>query len=56
MSAILPEPHQLGELFAAIDSKNTDAFLGFLMEDGAFRFGSAPAVHGRIDISPLYAD
>jgi limonene-1,2-epoxide hydrolase len=47
MSAILPERHQLVELMAAIDSRDTDAFLEFLTEDSAFHFGSAPAVHGR---------
>jgi limonene-1,2-epoxide hydrolase len=47
MSAILPERHHLDELFAAIDSRDTDAFLEFLTEDGAFRFGSAPTIHGR---------
>jgi len=36
-----------GGMFAAIDSKNSEAFVGFLTEDAVFRFGSAPAVHGR---------
>ena len=36
-----------GGLFAAIDAKDTKAFLGFLTEDALFRFGSAPAVQGR---------
>ena len=34
-------------LFAAIDRKDTDAFVGFLTEGASFRFGSAPAVVGR---------
>ena len=34
-------------LFAAIDRKDTDAFVDFLTEDASFRFGSAPAVVGR---------
>jgi ketosteroid isomerase-like protein len=38
---------ETGGLFAAIDAKDTQAFLGFLAEDAVFRFGSAPAVHGR---------
>ena len=36
-----------GGMFAAIDSKDTEAFVGFLTEDAFFRFGSAPAVQGR---------
>ena len=38
---------QTGGMFAAIDSKNTEAFVGYLTEDAVFRFGSAPAVRGR---------
>lgn len=36
-----------GGMFAAIDSKDTKAFVGFLTDDAVFRFGSAPAVRGR---------
>ncbi len=36
-----------GDVFAAIDSKDAEAFVGFLTEDAVFRFGSAPAVQGR---------
>ena len=36
-----------GGMFAAIDSKDTQAFVGFLTDDAVFRFGSAPAVRGR---------
>jgi len=36
-----------GGMFAAIDSKDATAFVGYLTEDAAFRFGSAPAVIGR---------
>lgn len=39
-----------GGLFAAIDRKDAAAFVGFLSEDAVFRFGSAPAVHGRAAI------
>jgi limonene-1,2-epoxide hydrolase len=56
MSAMMPERHQLDELFAAIDSRNTDAFLEFLTEDGAFRFGSAPTIHGRDAIRNVLND
>jgi len=38
---------QTGGMFAAIDSKDTEAFVGFLTEDAVFRFGSAPPVRGR---------
>jgi limonene-1,2-epoxide hydrolase len=34
-------------LFAAIDSKDTDAFLSFIRDDGVFRFGSMPGVQGQ---------
>jgi ketosteroid isomerase-like protein len=37
-------------LFASIDGKDTAGFLGFLTEDGEFRFGSSPSVHGHADI------
>ena len=37
----------LDRLFAAIDTKNTETFLGFLTDDATFRFGSAPAVSGK---------
>ena len=36
-----------GGVFAAIDRKDTTAFVGFLTDDAVFRFGSAPAVRGR---------
>jgi len=34
-------------LFAAIDRKDAAAFAGYLAEDVMFRFGNAPASHGR---------
>jgi len=40
-----------GGLFAAIDAKDTAAFVGYLTEDAVFRFGSAPAVQGRAAIT-----
>ena len=40
----------LGHLFAAIDAKDTDAFLGFIRDDGVFRFGSMPGVQGHTAI------
>jgi ketosteroid isomerase-like protein len=36
-----------GGLFAAIDRKDAEAFVGYLADDAVFRFGSAPAVKGR---------
>lgn len=36
-----------GGMFAAIDAKDTAAFVGYLTDDAVFRFGSAPAVKGR---------
>ncbi len=38
---------RLDDLFAAIDAKDTERFLGFLTTKGSFRFGSAPPVQGR---------
>ncbi len=40
----------LRDLFAAIDSKDTAAFLDFLSEDARFRFGSAPPAIGHAAI------
>jgi ketosteroid isomerase-like protein len=34
-------------LFASIDAKRTQQFLGFLTEDAVFRYGSNPRVVGR---------
>jgi limonene-1,2-epoxide hydrolase len=39
-----------GGLFAAIDANDSAAFVGYLTDDAVFRFGSAPAVHGRAPI------
>jgi len=39
-----------GDMFAAIDSKDATAFVGFLTENAVFRFGSAPEVQGRDEI------
>lgn len=39
-----------GGMFAAIDRKDTEAFVGYLTDDASFRFGSAPAVRGRAAI------
>lgn len=40
----------LRQLFAAIDAKDTQRFVGFLAEDASFRFGNQPAVRGRAAI------
>ena len=34
-------------LFASIDAMDTERFLGFIHEEGTFRFGSSPPVTGR---------
>jgi len=34
-------------LLAVIDARDADGFVAFLTPDAAFRFGNAPAVHGR---------
>ncbi|MDH4048079.1 MAG: nuclear transport factor 2 family protein [Gammaproteobacteria bacterium] len=38
---------RMKEVFAAIDRKDTRQFVAALTGDAVFRFGSAPAVHGR---------
>lgn len=40
----------LRQLFAAIDAKDTQRFVGFLAEDATFRLGNQPAVRGRAAI------
>ena len=40
----------IGGMFDAIDTKDTEAFVGYLTDNALFRFGSAPAVHGRESI------
>jgi len=40
-------------LFAAIDSKDADAFVGFLTEDSVFVFGNAAPVSGKTAIRGL---
>jgi limonene-1,2-epoxide hydrolase len=56
VSESLRERYNMDALFASIDSKDTDAFLDFLTEDGRFRFGSAPAVQGRAAMRPVLND
>jgi ketosteroid isomerase-like protein len=38
------------QLFAAIDSKDADAFVAFLTEDAVFAFGNLPPVSGKAAI------
>jgi limonene-1,2-epoxide hydrolase len=47
MTAAATVRERIGGLFAAIDAKDTDSFLGYVTEDASFRFGSMPAVHGH---------
>ena len=42
-----PRQARLEDLFAAVDAKDTERFLGFLTDEASFRFGSAPSVRGR---------
>ena len=42
--------NRLAGLFAAIDAKNTEAFLAYLAEEAVFRFGSAPETAGHESI------
>jgi len=43
----------LDALFAAIDRKDTEGFVGFLTDDAVLRFGSSPPVTGRDGIREL---
>ena len=42
-------------LFASIDGKRAHEFASFLTEDGEFRFGNQPAVHGRENVEAYVA-
>ncbi len=44
-------PGWITELFGVIDSKDAAAFGNFLTPDGTFRFGNAPPVQGRNEIT-----
>ncbi len=41
---------QMTKIFAAIDRKDTDAFVSFLSDDAIFRFANAPVVRNKEDI------
>lgn len=47
MNTAVEEKSSLDALFAAIDRKDTDAFVSGLTEDASFRFGNAPELRGR---------
>jgi len=38
---------RLDDLFKAVDSNDTERFLGFLTAEASFRFGSSPPAQGR---------
>ncbi len=46
----------LEPLFAAIDAKDAKAFTEFLTEKASFRFGSAPATHGKAAIETAVSE
>lgn len=41
------------DLFDSIDHQDTGRFAAFLAEDVQFRFGNAPAVHGKSDVTAM---
>ena len=43
----MPEENWWTALFAAVDGKNTAAFLKFLTPDAEFRFANAPPAFGH---------
>ena len=47
----VPADSWVSDLFASIDRRDTDLFVGFLTEDAIFRFGNQPPVHGRAAIA-----
>ena len=47
MSAAAAHSALLDGLFAAIDAKDAERFVGYLSDDATFRFGSAAEVSGR---------
>jgi ketosteroid isomerase-like protein len=51
----MPTQDWWNALFAAIDGRDTPAFLGFLTDDAEFRFGSHPSAHGRDAIGEAVA-
>jgi len=48
-------PPWIAELFRAIDAKDAERFAGFIVEDGTFLFGNAPAVSGRAAVRDVVA-
>ena len=49
----MSETQWVNRLFAAIDSRDADAFVGFLTEDSVFVFGNAAPVAGKAAIREL---
>ncbi|MDX1531340.1 MAG: nuclear transport factor 2 family protein, partial [Rhodothermales bacterium] len=43
----MPAPAWTADLLRAVDTGDTDAFLGFLTDEPRFVFGNAPAIEGR---------
>ena len=46
----MTHPNWINELFQAIDRKYARSFASFLTEEGVFRYGSQPAVKGRVAV------
>ncbi|MGA9334366.1 MAG: nuclear transport factor 2 family protein [Rudaea sp.] len=51
----IPNSRWVDELFAAIDRKDHEAFVSFLLPDACFRFGNNPPLHGRVAIAAAVA-
>lgn len=47
LTPFAPDRAWWGRLLAVIDARDADGFVAFLTPDAEFRFGNAPAVHGR---------
>jgi ketosteroid isomerase-like protein len=55
-AAFQPDRAWWERLFAVIDARDADGFVAQLTPDAEFRFGNAPAVHGREAIRAAVAN
>jgi ketosteroid isomerase-like protein len=51
----MPDNHWWKSLLATIDGKRPQEFARFLTDDGEFRFGNQPPVHGQANVA-AYVD
>ena len=51
MNTAVWNAERIDALFASIDNADAELFASFLTQDASFRFGSAPSVQGRAEIT-----